>query len=109
MPTLRRAAGAALSSILVSIALSACGDDDSGGEPDAGPAAPVFTVGALLPESGGLAFLNPPTRAGFDVAIAEINGAGGVLGSPVQALVEDSGEDQATATAGATDLLEGGA
>ncbi len=55
------------------------------------PAAPgttspePLTIGYLLPLTGNLAFLGPPEIAGFDLAIADINAAGGVLGAPVVA------------------------
>jgi branched-chain amino acid transport system substrate-binding protein len=53
----------------------------------------VLTVGELLPQTGDLAFLNPPMRAGADIAVAEINEAGGVLGKPVEYLPGDSGDE----------------
>jgi branched-chain amino acid transport system substrate-binding protein len=61
----------------------------------------VLTFGTLLPQTGSLAFLGPPEFAGFDVAIAEINDAGGVLGQDVVGIVGDSGDtttDQANQT-----------
>ncbi len=50
-------------------------------------------IGSLLPETGSLSFLGPPEFAGIDVAIAEINDAGGVLGNPVTHIRGDSGDD----------------
>jgi ABC-type branched-subunit amino acid transport system substrate-binding protein len=52
-----------------------------------------FTIGELLPETGDLAFLDPPMRAGAGIALAEINDAGGVLGQPVEYLEGDSGDE----------------
>ncbi|MBU6146717.1 MAG: ABC transporter substrate-binding protein [Actinomycetales bacterium] len=49
-------------------------------------------IGTLLPQTGSLAFLGPPEFAGVDLAVGEINGAGGVLGQEVQHLVGDSGD-----------------
>ncbi len=43
----------------------------------------TLTIGTLLPQTGSLAFLGPPEFAGVDLAIKEINAAGGVLGKPV--------------------------
>ena len=40
-------------------------------------------IGTILPQTGSLAFLGPPEFAGFDLAIQEINAAGGVLGKPI--------------------------
>jgi neutral amino acid transport system substrate-binding protein len=76
-------------------------------------ATPVTTplvVGTLLPETGTLAFLGPPEVAGVQLAINDVNGAGGVLGQPVQLIPGDSG-DTTTDTANVTvdRLLAGGA
>ena len=43
----------------------------------------MLTIGTLLPQTGSLAFLGPPEFAGFDLAIKDINDAGGVLGKHV--------------------------
>jgi len=61
----------------------------------------VFTVGAVLPQTGSLAFLGPPEFAGVQVAIDELNAAGGVLGQEVVYSPGDSGDtttDQANQT-----------
>lgn len=76
-------------------------------------ATPVTTplvVGTLLPETGTLAFLGPPEVAGVQLAINDVNAAGGVLGQPVQLIPGDSG-DTTTDTANVTvdRLLAGGA
>ena len=49
-------------------------------------------IGTLLPVTGSLAFLGPPEIAGVDLAIKEINEAGGVLGKPVELVEGDSGD-----------------
>ncbi len=43
----------------------------------------VVQLGGLLPETGNLAFLGPPEFAGAELAVADINDAGGVLGADV--------------------------
>jgi hypothetical protein len=48
--------------------------------------------GTLLPLTGSLAFLGPPEVAGVQLAINEINEAGGVLGAPVEVISGDSGD-----------------
>ena len=58
-------------------------------------------IGTILPQTGSLAFLGPPEFAGFDLAISEINAAGGVLGKPVTGIKGDSG-DATTDTANQT-------
>lgn len=73
--------------------LTACGgdDDDDGG--DAAQGDGTLVLGTLLPQTGDLAFLGPPEFAGVDLAVEEINAAGGVLGNPVTVHHSDSGDD----------------
>ena len=52
----------------------------------------VLKIGTLLPVTGSLAFLGPPEIAGVDLAIVDINDAGGVLGKPVEISKGDSGD-----------------
>ena len=52
----------------------------------------TLTVGTVLPETGSLAFLGPPEFAGVELAVKEINEAGGVLGKPVRLVNGDSGD-----------------
>jgi len=61
----------------------------------------VLTLGSILPQTGGLAFLGPPMFAAFDLAVQDINAAGGVLGQPIAAIKGDSG-DTTTDTASKT-------
>lgn len=58
------------------------------------PSTDPLKIGSLLPETGSLAFLGPPEFAGVEVAIKEINAAGGVLGNDVTHLRGDSGDDK---------------
>jgi branched-chain amino acid transport system substrate-binding protein len=70
----------------------------------------VLKLGGILPLTGALAFLSPPEIAGVDLAIKDINDAGGVLGKPVEWTLEDSsdGDSPAIAKQSATKLLESG-
>jgi ABC-type branched-subunit amino acid transport system substrate-binding protein len=52
----------------------------------------VLTIGTLLPETGNLAFLGPPEIAGVQMAVADMNAAGGVLGQQVVLVEGDSGD-----------------
>ena len=61
----------------------------------------VLTIGTLFPTSGAAAYIAPPMAAAAQVAVADINGAGGVNGKPVVLLAADSG-DASTATAEAS-------
>ncbi|MGH3702335.1 MAG: ABC transporter substrate-binding protein [Pseudonocardiaceae bacterium] len=60
------------------------------GQPSTAP----LKIGTLLPETGSLSLLSPPELAAVDVAIKEINAAGGVLGAPVVTIRGDSGDDK---------------
>ncbi|NMR20893.1 ABC transporter substrate-binding protein [Cellulomonas fimi] len=79
------------------------GTDTTGGGTDAQP----LIVGSLLPQTGSLAFLGPPEIAGVDLAIQEINEAGGVLGQDVEIVHADSSDaDNAeVATQSVADLM----
>lgn len=84
------------------LVLSACGGGSDEGSSDASSDESqsadfpegdgVLTVGALLPQTGDLAFLGPPEFAGVDLAIQDINEAGGVLGQDVVGVKADSGD-----------------
>jgi len=54
----------------------------------------TLTIGSLLPQTGNLAFLGPPEFAGVELAVKEINAAGGVLGKDVEYVEGDSGDTQ---------------
>lgn len=63
-------------------------------------------IGSLLPSTGSLAFLGPPEIAGVNLAIKDINDAGGVLGKPVEVSHLDSGDTTTdVATQSVTNLL----
>ena len=51
-----------------------------------------LVLGTMLPATGDLAFLGPPEFAGVELALEEIDAAGGVLGSPVTYIEGDSGD-----------------
>ncbi len=83
-----------------SLILTACGGDDDdtaggGGSPTSTipQGDGTLTIGALLPQTGDLAFLGPPEFAGVKLAVKEINAAGGVLGKPIKEIDTDSGDD----------------
>lgn len=73
------------------------------------PVTTPLSIGTLLPSTGSLAFLGPPMAAGVQLAVNDVNAAGGVLDAPVNLITGDSG-DTTTDTANATvdrELAEG--
>ncbi|WP_043496601.1 ABC transporter substrate-binding protein [Georgenia sp. SUBG003] len=95
----------------LSITLAAC---SGGGGDDEGTAGPAETgsgeplrIGTLLPVTGSLSQLGPPEIAGVDLAVDEINDAGGVLGQDVEVSHKDSSDaDNAqVATQSVTELI----
>ncbi len=93
----------ALLGILASFTLvaGACSSDDSDDEDSSGGDSSgdssggsddVLKIGTLLPETGDLAFLGPPEFAGAELAVQEINDAGGVCGKDVELTQGDSGD-----------------
>ena len=105
--TIRLAAVAAAGTLV----LAACGGgDDGGGGDDAGAVAKgdgTLVVGTLLPSTGDLAFLGPPEFAGVDLAVKDINEAGGVLGKDVTQSKADSGDGTPKIAPGSVDKLLG--
>jgi hypothetical protein len=52
----------------------------------------VLRIGTVLPQTGNLAFLGPPEFAAVELAVNDINEAGGVLGEDVVSYEGDSGD-----------------
>lgn len=67
-------------------------------EPGVPPAKPL-TFGGLLPKTGSLSLLYPAMAAGAQLAIREINEAGGVLGQDVEWIDGDDGTNPEVARA----------
>src|SRR3954452_8415132 len=101
------------------VVLTACGGS-SGGSSTTGssasksPSASASTaakgdgtlkIGTLLPQTGSLAFLGPPEFAGVDLAIKDINDAGGVNGKPVEKVDSDSGDTSTDTASQSVDRL----
>jgi len=65
-------------------------DDEAMDEGDSGDA--ELVIGTILPVTGDLAFLGPAEVAGAELAVADINAAGGVFGTDVVLIQGDSGD-----------------
>ncbi|MRJ77749.1 ABC transporter substrate-binding protein [Aeromicrobium sp. SMF47] len=104
-----RLAAVAVTSALV---LAACGGSDSDGGGDkktesapANKGDGTLTIGQLLPQTGSLAYLGPPEFAGVELAIKDINAAGGVNGKDVVGVKADSGDTDSGIAPAETDKL----
>ncbi len=96
----RRKSKAAAAIAAVALVAAACGGGD-----DVEVSTDPLKLGYLLPETGQLAFLGPPMVSGVQLAIEEINNAGGVLGNPVELLSGDEAGDAGRAAEEASRLL----
>jgi branched-chain amino acid transport system substrate-binding protein len=67
----------------------------------------TLKIGTILPETGSLAFLGPPEFAGVELAVNDINEAGGVLGNPVELSQGDSGDTSTDTASQEVDRLLG--
>ena len=68
--------------------------------------AATVKVGAALPFSGGLELFGEQARLGLDLAAAEINAAGGILGQQVEIVYEDNKTDPKTSNERARKLIQ---
>ncbi|MBK5223442.1 MAG: ABC transporter substrate-binding protein [Acidimicrobiia bacterium] len=99
-----------------SLVAAACGDDDGdtadgsdtteatdetteGEELEPEFDTSTLKIGTVLPETGTLAFLGPPMVNGVEMAIRDINEAGGVLEGDVTLVAGDGGTDPDVANA----------
>lgn len=110
----------ALFFVLAIVAAACDGDDDEdveaggtttsteAGEPTGQVGASVNNVlefGAVLPQTGDLAAFGPSMVAGVELAVDDINAAGGVLGQDVGLQTADSGTDPDTANTATERLI----
>ncbi|MBB4929971.1 serine/threonine protein kinase [Lipingzhangella halophila] len=94
------------------------GASDQGTPAASSPAAPEHSpnteaeplrFAALLPESGPLDFIEPPAKAGIDLAVADINEAGGVRGTELpDAEGFDEGQEPGDVIRASDDILHEG-
>src|SRR5688572_10240580 len=96
------------------LVLTACGDDGDTATPESSGTTSSkavakgdgeLVIGTLLPQTGSLAFLGPPEFAGVDLAIKDINEAGGVNGKPLKKFDSDSGDTSTDTASQSVDRL----
>lgn len=96
----------------IALTLAACagGSDDAGSDDTGSGEAEPLTIGTILPVTGSLAQLGPPEIAGVDLAVKEINDAGGLFGADIEVTHTDSSDAQnaSVATQSAQSLISAG-
>jgi urea transport system substrate-binding protein len=81
--------------------LAACGTEDTGAGGDGEP----FKLGALIPLTGIEDHVGQSMQVSTEIAVAEINEAGGILGRQIELIIEDEASDPATAVERARKLI----
>ena len=82
----------ALIAVLVlslAVLAAACGDDEAGSTTTGAPIGEPIKIGADLPLTGAYAADGQHMQYGLQMAVADLNAAGGLLGRPVELVVYD--------------------
>jgi urea transport system substrate-binding protein len=88
--------------------LAACAQEDGGGGGGGGGGqadGEPFKLGALIPLTGIETHVGQSMRVSTEIAVEEVNEAGGVLGRPIDLIVEDEASDPAVAVEKAKKLI----
>lgn len=101
LPTITRPAGACAAAVLLAACASSSSSGGGGGNNSSGP----VTYGVLSCFTGRLASLGQAMLQGSQVAVSEINSAGGVLGRKVQLATGDTSCDVADGTTAVNQML----
>jgi len=81
----------------MTLAVAACTPASQNSEEAGGDAPSEITLAVALPTTGGSAVLGEPMTHGIEMAVAEINAAGGIDGATLKIVQEDLGADDAAA------------
>src|SRR6266508_1288437 len=100
---LRLAALAAVAGLAVAVTSGTAG---AGGDAPDRESNGVLKYGLLLPQTGALDFLGPPMIDAANMAVQEVNTAGGVNGAPAEVTLADDGTDPDVANPAVDRLLQ---
>lgn len=103
----RRMAAVLVSAVAIA-ALGACGGDDEGGGGGGGADDPIV-IGGAIAKSGIMSQFDEPVAQGAQIAIDEINKAGGVAGRQLEWISADHKSDLNLVQQSALDVIEQGA
>ncbi|WP_331724405.1 branched-chain amino acid ABC transporter substrate-binding protein (plasmid) [Streptomyces longwoodensis] len=101
--TINRRGTMAAAAVVLGLTLTGCGDLTQDGS--AGSDSGTIKLGMLAPLTGSSAAIGPYMKHGAQLAVDEINAAGGVDGRKLSLTVEDEACDPKTAAAGAAKLV----
>jgi branched-chain amino acid transport system substrate-binding protein/urea transport system substrate-binding protein len=88
----------------IALAVLICGAGIA--DPSRASAAEPIKIGAVLPFSGGVELYGQQAKLGLDLAVKDINAAGGILGRPLQVIYQDNKTDPAVAEDATRKLIE---
>lgn len=96
----KKAAGALALLASAALVLAGCSSQPDSEQPSDGndtteTSSDALKIATLLPQTGSLGFMMPAVQAGVAQALADINGAGGVLGQDIE-IVAEANEGDAT-------------
>ncbi len=92
-----RVTGRAVAALLLPVSLALAGCGSSIGQAT-GSAGNDLRIGVIVPATGPVSATGLAMQAGFEIAVAEVNAAGGVNGQPIAYEVQDDAGDPATST-----------
>jgi ABC-type branched-subunit amino acid transport system substrate-binding protein len=95
---IRRAMALGLAAPLVAAMLEAVPVAAQEASPAAAPAGDPIKIGSPYNLTGGYASIDNPAANGSRLAVKELNEAGGVLGRPLEIIIEDGRSDVPTIT-----------
>lgn len=112
MKMTKRTTGVLALAASAALVLAGCSGQAEEQPADEGGSTDALKIATLLPQTGSLGFLMPPVQAGIAQALADINGAGGVLGQDIEIVAEGNEGDATDLTVvekGADDVIKSGA
>lgn len=101
---IRRATLLGLSLPAATALFAACSSEKNEG--NGAPSGEPIKMGALVPLTGFVGILGPPMQNNAQLAVDEINEAGGVMGSQIELIFEDTASDPDTAVERARKLIQ---
>jgi len=91
--------------LALAVTVTGCAGGDSDSGTDSTASGDTIKIGANYELSGAVASYGSDSLEGFQMAIDEINAAGGVLGKQIEVIVKDNKSEPAEATAAAEELM----